>query len=106
MAKQVCAGRLSLDTSEFEEIMGRAAALLEDPLEIPSELGQRFIRLLKVPSEVFSVILEEGTASGTGEIRACLKPSDSLLDLMAALQARHGELDGLVKGHRVPHPAA
>lgn len=78
---------LTLDTTLFDKTLTDLRSLFGQVPEAASDFVVSAIGLFQFPSEAFTIDCDNVPASGTGEIRACLKPSERLLDLMATLRA-------------------
>lgn len=82
--------RVDLDSREFVANVSRLAELLE-------RVFQAVNRSVDVPHAIpqaLGVIVRNDSALGTGDVRVTLKPSDGLLELVAALETLERDLSG------------
>ena len=80
--------KITCDASEFN----RAIQTVNRLGEFSPEVVNLFLNGIESVSELVSLNCDDGSATGTRQIRILFQPSDSLRDLVAALRARHGNL--------------
>lgn len=84
---------LSLESASFDQVASDLKLYLESPTKRTLQIIKRFLSGCDSASKFVSLDSDAGPASGTGEHRVVLKPSDSLRELMTALGA--GKLQGV-----------
>ncbi|NYD82078.1 hypothetical protein HD884_002141 [Ochrobactrum intermedium] len=85
---ELCYLRLSVDTNGLREML---SALSDVSNRIP-EFGGGLLGLLNSGEELFFIDDEVRTAPGTGDLVVGFKPSDSLLNMVAAFRATNADL--------------
>jgi hypothetical protein len=78
-------------TADSDELV-QALSTLTELLERLPELVDGLVGLGDLGPELACIVLSDDAATGTGNLRATLKPSDRLLGLVAALSACEREL--------------
>jgi hypothetical protein len=90
MSNQTTSIHVVLDSAD---VIALFDALLEQLADVSLELRERFIGRFNALPELFCLDVDDNAALRAGTIRIGLKPSDALVELVAALRA--GERDAL-----------